>query len=124
MENLFIKGKYNFPEIRFDYRNGIFGITGRSHPENADIEFEYVLDWIERYIKSPKPQSSLIIDLEYFNSTSAKILIRILELFTKIKDNTELKIKWYYYDDDTLETIEDFQELIDFDIEIIEKEIF
>lgn len=117
MENLFIKSKYNTPEIKFDANNGNLKIKGRSHPENADIEFEIVLDWIERYIKAPNQKTTMEIDLEYFNSTSAKILITLLEILTDGKDKTDLKIKWFYYDEDTYETALDFQELIEHEID-------
>lgn len=117
MENLFIKARYNTPEIKFDAKSGNLRISGRSHPENADIEFEIVIDWIKRYTKSPNSKTTFEIDLEYFNSTSAKVLIIILGSLIKIKNKTDLKIKWFYYDEDTYETAFDFQEIINFEIE-------
>ena len=121
MDNLFIRERHNAPEIKFDAKTGDFKIAGRAHPENADTEFEKVIDWVEKYIKNPAHQTTIVIDLEYFNSTSAKILMRILELLTFAKDKTDLKIKWYYYDEDTYETALDFREIIEYDIEYFDK---
>jgi len=117
MDNLFIKAKYNTPEIDFDAQSGNLKISGRSHPENADFEFDSIFEWINRYLKAPKNETVLVIDLEYFNSTSSKILIYLLEIILSAKDKTNLTVKWYYYDEDSYEIAQDFEELIEHEIE-------
>lgn len=120
IKNLFISAGFDFPEIKFDYESGELSIKGRSHPENAYQEYEKVFEWLEDYCSNPSEATSLIIDLEYFNTTSTKVLIKILETVISISDNTELSIVWYYNDADTKEIIDDFKYLLNYDIDIRE----
>ena len=120
MTNINKNGKYNLPTIKLDAPNGYLFFSGRAHPENAEVEFAPVIEWINKYIENPHKNTTVELHLEYFNSTSAKVFLRILETLIEATDKTKLLIKWFYIDDDTYEKIFDFQEVLDYKFEIIE----
>ena len=77
------------------------------------------------YVGSPKDKTIVDIELEYFNSGSAKFVMQILrELSELIHNGKELKVNWYYEegDDDILERGEYYSSILDLDINFIETE--
>lgn len=104
------------PYILFDPANGIFEIKGKSVPENPIGFYTPVIEWLEKYIASPYNNTTIKIQLEYFNTSSSKYLVDILKKLDSIKreNKGEVIINWLYekYDDDMLETGEDFKNII------------
>ena len=76
MEELRISPTKNTPEIILNPL-GIIRIKGRSIHENVTDFFEPVEDWISEYITVPADITSVDINLEYFNSASAKVFIPV-----------------------------------------------
>ena len=62
------------PEIILD-PGGIIRIKGRSILENASDFYQPVLEWVEEYVRVPAALTCIDINLEYFNSATAKVLI-------------------------------------------------
>jgi len=123
MKNLYIKPGYNFPEIKIDSELGTINISGRAHPENIDILLDPLTEWLEEYKLSPATKTTVDIKLDYFNTTASKVLIFFLSKLSSV-DNTKMSIIWYYYDDDTLETLKDFKSLLKVDFEFAKAEEF
>lgn len=123
MENLVIKPSQKTPNIHFDSTTGTLEITGRSIPENSVEFYRPVLEWLDEYNNSPAPNTEFVFKLEYFNTSSSKC---ILDIFRKLeivsKSGSEIKISWYYDEDDEdmQESGEDFQEIIKLPFEMIE----
>ena len=84
LDKLEIKGTRDTPEVIFDTKNDIFKIKGNSLPEDSTRFFTPIFEWIAEYIKVPNNSTHLICQLEYFNSSSAKM---IYELFNLLKKN-------------------------------------
>ena len=90
----------NSPGIHFDGGTEILKIVGRSIPENPEIVFKPLKDWITEYFKN-NSRLSLSIVLEYINSGSSKHLIEILKVLKSYQeDGKKLDITWYYEEDD------------------------
>lgn len=105
MENLLIEAGAKTPGIDFN-ENGNLAIKGRSIHEDPDEFFNPVVTWVEEYCKSPATSTMVDVELEYFNSGSAKFILIILQILTNhIYEQNALTIKWYYEDgdDDILE---------------------
>ena len=104
------------PRIVLDKVNGIFEITGRSLPEDAAKFYSPVLDWLKAYSKDCNPATNLILNLEYFNTSSSKIIFELLTILEKIKN---AKIIWCHFDDDAdiLEAGLEFSELVNITFE-------
>lgn len=122
MENLFSEGNLRAPTLDFNADTGIFEIKGRSLPEHAFEFFKPVLDWLDEYSKQHKPVTVLNVSLEYFNTSSSKM---ILEIFKKLNDlskqGMKLEINWFYEDDDPdmLEQGETIRDIIKVPVNII-----
>jgi hypothetical protein len=104
---------------------GRIKIGGRSIPEDASKFYDSILNWVLEYVGMPQDSTTVDIELEYFNSGSAKFVMQILrELSELIHNGKELKVNWYYEegDDDILERGEYYASILDLDINFIETE--
>jgi hypothetical protein len=115
MEELRISPTKSTPEIILN-PEGIIRIKGRSIHENVTEFFEEVEDWISEYITVPAEVTSVDLNLEYFNSASAKVFIHILQKITYVTlKHKKFIFNWYYEDgdDDILERGEYFASVLD-----------
>ncbi len=106
MKSLLIEATENSPKIDFNTNNNIFEISGNSRPENPAKFFEYIIQWVENYGKhlswknkeTSHDRIILKVRLEYFNSTSAKHLLILLEKFNTIVTTygIPVDVSWYY----------------------------
>ncbi|MBN2892309.1 MAG: DUF1987 domain-containing protein [Bacteroidales bacterium] len=119
MENLIIQETYNSPIVSFNYQTGILSLSGRAHPENADATFTPIIEWVEAYSESPRLKTTLEINLEYFNSSALKSILKLMADLVSAKNKSELKIIWHYYDDDSLEVAEDIEVLLEIKMDLI-----
>lgn len=91
------------PFIQFDLTSEQFELSGQSRPENADSFYDDILLWITMHKNKIKALQKpvLSIDLEYYNSSSLKNLVRVFRTIAEVA-NDSLKIEWYYdYDDES-----------------------
>lgn len=114
METIKITGNMKTPTVLLDPENGIIELAGRSIPENTESLYRPLLEWVEEYIKNPKPTTTVNIKFEYFNSSSAKYLIRLLEFVTSLKkEGKNLVLNWFYDDDELFEYGQDYQDVLE-----------
>ena len=100
MDELRIPPSKNTPEIIL-LPSGIIKIRGRSIHENVTEFFSPVEDWITGYILEPADVTCVDLNLEYFNSASAKVLIHLLQKITYVSlKHKKFIINWYYEDGD------------------------
>lgn len=122
MKNFYQEASPKTPKLQFDGATGEFEISGRSIPENSIDHFRPLLVWLEEYIKDPAEHTSLIIRLEYFNTSSSKCLVEIFRKLERLKDNGgSTSVVWYYdeEDEDMHESGMDFKEIIRLPIEML-----
>lgn len=100
------------PFIDFDSKTGIFELKGKSIPENSVAFYKPLLEWLDNYSVSPNISTVLNFQLDYFNTSSAKIIADILKKLDKLQDSglSNVVINWYYQDidEDMLEAGEDY----------------
>ncbi len=103
--------------------DGNMRISGRSIHENVAEFYQPSFDWVEEYILNPPDSTRIDIQLEYFNSASAKYIIKLLQKFRKVlvKDK-KLYISWFYEegDEDILERGEYISSVLDTDFNFVE----
>jgi hypothetical protein len=100
MNPFFIKGDEKMPFFKFD-PNGVLEIYGRSWPEDVIETYQPALDWYAEYKKNPAPNTKVIFKLEYFNTSSSKMIYDILaDLAEFKKQGHNIEIEWYYEEDD------------------------
>ena len=125
MEPIIIEGTPKTPTVEFSATEGKVEIKGRSIPENSVEFYNPLIAWLEEYGKNPQSQTQVNIQLEYFNTSSSKC---ILDVFKKLeglaKAGNEIKVNWYYEEDDEdmLEAGEDYQSIIKLPFKMIEIE--
>jgi len=114
MEELRILPTKNSPEVIMT-SEGIIRIRGRSIHENVIDFFTPVEAWINEYIKTPADLTCVDINLEYFNSASAKAIIHLLQLVTYVQlKHKKFIFNWFYEegDEDILERGEYFASVL------------
>lgn len=114
MKELKIAPTKNSPEISMS-PDGVIRIKGRSIHENSIVFFKPLEDWVNEYVKEPADLTCVEVNLEYFNSASAKILINLLQKISYVRlKNKKFIINWYYEegDEDILERGEYFSSVL------------
>ena len=122
MEKLILEGSEKTPAVRFDGDNGVMELIGRSIPENSIDFYEPLNNWLEKYGHGPKPNTTVNIKLEYFNTASSKCILNLLKQLEKLNSkDTKVKINWYFEEDeeDLEEAGEDYQAIIDLPFKMI-----
>jgi hypothetical protein len=117
-----IEPSRNTPEIVLR-PDGNMKIKGRSIHENVADFYKPVLDWVEEYIVDPPDTTFVDIQLEYFNSASAKYIVQVLQQLRLVAiKNKKIFVNWFYEegDEDILERGEYFSTVLDLQFNYIE----
>ena len=123
MQDLVVEKTISTPLVRFDAAAGILEIKGESYPENVAKFYSPILDWIKEYLNSCPQEIVMEFDIPYFNSSTSKVLLMILDLLEQgIRDGKKAKVKWLCEEENetAVECGEEFREdldLLQFDIE-------
>jgi hypothetical protein len=101
MEKLVIQESLkNCPGIVYFIDNNTLEVTGRSIPENPELIFRRLDEWINGHF-GKNPSLTVNIQLEYINSGSSKYLYEILKKLTTYGNSgKQVIIKWLYEEDD------------------------
>ncbi len=111
MDNVLIQATGRTPLISLDAQEGCIEMKGRSTPENTEQVYDVVVSWVEEYLSHPQKRTVITFNFEYLNSSSAKILIYLMNKFlvaSKAK-TTDVVVNWIYSDDDMLDVGKDFE---------------
>jgi hypothetical protein len=111
MQELHIPPTSLTPEIHFSPEENIFFVRGRSSPEDVRGLYYPVIEWIKDFIDEIIENKNykytvdnplkFQVDLDYFNSSSAKFLYDIfLDLKRLPQATTPVNVEWYYDEED------------------------
>jgi hypothetical protein len=123
MEPIIIEGTPKTPSIKFDEKEGIFEIKGRSIPENSVEFYKPLNEWLDNYMQVPLDKTVVNIRLEYFNTSSSKCILDVFKRLEAIhRTKHDVEINWYYEEDDEdmLEAGEDYDSIIKVPFKMIE----
>ncbi|MBE9509378.1 MAG: DUF1987 domain-containing protein [Bacteroidetes bacterium] len=123
MEPILFEGTLKTPTINFNADNGIIEIKGRSIPENSIEFYKPLVNWLENYKENAQPMTKVIIQLEYFNTSSSKCILDVFKKLEAIyKAKNPVEIHWYYEEDDEdmLEAGEDYESIIRVPFKMVE----
>ena len=114
MDNLKIAATGHTPEVDFDFAAHHMRLKGESHPEDVIEFYQPVLDALDSYLDQ-LDGGACQFDFEfiYFNSSSAKIVMTLMELLDEAAESgTAVTVRWIYdkEDDNMLELGEEFGE--------------
>lgn len=97
------------PEIILAPDENRFVISGKSAPEDVRGLYYPVIEWMEEFAGelrkghtyTDKTPLLLKLDLEYFNSSSAKFLFDIFAQLRELNDEgVPVSVEWYYDEED------------------------
>jgi len=123
MEPIIIEGTPKTPSIKFDVREGVFEIKGRSIPENSVEFYKPLNEWLDQYMQVPLDKTIVNIRLEYFNTSSSKCILDVFKRLESIhRAKHDVEINWFYEEDDEdmLEAGEDYDSIIKVPFKMIE----
>jgi hypothetical protein len=123
MNDLFIPLNTEDKTPTVDFKvTGDLLLEGRSVSENPVEFFEPVIQWINNFKKTHPKNITLSFKLEYFNTSTSKIILHIFRSLESFMNNgTDVKIKWYYdtIDEDIREAGKDYQSILKVPFEFI-----
>ena len=99
-----LERKPDTPAVKLN-PTGTMEILGRSLPENAELFYKPLIEWVDRYVEGNTPPTTVLtIELEYFNSSSVKQILTILLKLEELhrQEGKEVKVIWSYNQDDEL----------------------
>lgn len=101
LESLSIQATNDTPGVELNKEQGVFKFEGKSLPEDVIKFWGPIQAWFNDYCADPNPKTEIVFNLDYFNSSSARIIVKILialESINMIKSNVH--ISWYYSEND------------------------
>jgi hypothetical protein len=109
MNILFLEPTQDTPKIMLNKREGIFELAGRSILEDANSFYNPVVEWLTVYAQQPNLSTVFTFKLNYFNSSTSKVIFDMLNVLKGIKG---VQVAWCYSkgDDDILEAGKEFEE--------------
>lgn len=100
MDRYYVEATKMTPEINLDAEKKIFSIRGNSRPENPKQFYNVVLEWMTEYIENSNDKTVFEIQMDYFNTSTSKILLDLFELFEKFAESKDIHVIWYYQKND------------------------
>ena len=100
------------PYILIDEEKGYMKLEGRSFHENILVFFQDISDWLDKYLITDFESLTFDCELNYFNSSTAKLLLNIILKLDEYAVNKKIIINWITSESNeiVLECGEDFQE--------------
>ena len=123
MDKIFRQGTSKTPQVLLDPEKGLISLEGRSILEDTISFYDPILKWLNEFITLPR-DITINISFDYFNSTSARILLMLLQTAQGIKKHgNNLTINWYYdeNDENIRESGNDFASLVKEEFNFIPK---
>jgi hypothetical protein len=116
MEKLTLEPGIKTPHISFDAEKGFLEIKGKSIPENSIEFYQPVYNWLDQYAREPNGKTEIVVELEYFNTSSSKCLLDIFRKLETLQKSakSEVSVTWFYEEDDEdmMEAGEDYNSII------------
>jgi hypothetical protein len=103
LEPLIIERSKNNPEVVFNKAENILKISGRSIVEDPNKFYMPIYEWLEAYVADPNPETEFKFDLEYFNSSSARQVMKLIMVLEKLHtEGKKVKVLWLFEQGDEM----------------------
>ena len=116
MEPLYLEATDETPGVKLDAEKNIFEFNGKSLPEDVVTFYNPIMDWLDQYSERLNDVTEVEFRLDYFNTASSKMILDILLKLEEFQDSgKEVKVKWYFQEDDEdmEEAGEEYAEIVD-----------
>lgn len=112
MKDILITATDRTPDVRFIFTERNLSLTGESYPEDATAFYGPLFQALSVFVSQLSHEKvSVDLRLDYFNSSSAKALMRIFQLLEDTaRQGNDVRVNWHFDpDDDTMQEFgEDF----------------
>ena len=101
------------PYVLIDEEKGYMRFEGESYLEDVIDFFKEINEWLENYLSSDFTELTFDCAMEYFNSSTTKLLYNILRLMDNHAPGKKITVNWIVTDEDDdmlIECGEDYQE--------------
>ncbi|HCY00092.1 MAG TPA: nuclear pore complex subunit [Bacteroidales bacterium] len=115
MKKIVIEPTTETPKVILDKENNIFEFSGNSLPEDVVSFFTPIIKWFDEYAEKPNEETKIIFNFEYYNTSSSKMILKLLETCRDIHRNGyDIEVHWHFMEDDEdmIEAGEDYSENI------------
>lgn len=120
---MFVPATEKTPFIKFNEKESTLEVIGRSIPEDAYVFYGPLFTKLSSLSVSVPKSMKLIMQLEYFNTHSSRLILEILKKVQTLREQgTMVKVFWVCdeHDEEMIEYGEDLRGLVDLPIEITE----
>lgn len=124
MKALHIEPTETTPKVTLDRDSGLFLIQGRCLPEDVKSFFIPVIEWFDDYTKKSNKDTQILLEFDYFNTASSKMILIILSKLRDIqKLGKSVRVTWKYpqYDVELEEAGEEFSDLLGIPFDFVPK---
>lgn len=125
MQSLNIKADKKSPSVVFEPYSGLMVIKGKSSLENPERFYEALIKWTEKYAADPAIETTFRMEMEYFNSSSAKSMMKMFRILENIAKSPKkrVSIQWCHDGQDysMKESGEDFQSMLEIPFEFVQR---
>lgn len=113
LKRLLIEQTTKTPEIDLNHLSGELILSGRSIPENASKLYGPVFKWMNKYVLQARPITNLRLSLDYFNTSSAIWISKIIKSLTRIPSPEYLLLVHLYLPLEEYNDIKEFDDISD-----------
>ena len=120
MKNINIRGShdaYFIPTVDFSAETGVCVLAGESYLEETIKFYTPLFNWIKEYTTQKEKAIIFNFKLTYFNTSSSKCIVDILNMLKKYKDAGGTVEVFWHYDDKDEDVEEELEEVEDFILE-------
>jgi hypothetical protein len=113
MDSIILEKTKSTPFVRLDPENRKVEFKGESFPENAAKFFAPLFSWMRDYLATEFQELTVEIEMTYFNSSTSKAFMNMLEMFEKaVLSGKNVVVNWRCREDNEtiLEAGEEFKE--------------
>jgi len=101
------------PYVLIDEEKGYMKFEGESYLEDIFEFFSEINDWLENYLSSGFSELTFDCAMEYFNSSTTKVLYNMLRYMDSHAEGKKVVVNWIVADEDDemlIECGEDYEE--------------
>lgn len=97
MKTISIAPADNTPGVVLSKESGVFSFFGKSLPEDVNKFYTPIQDWFREYCQNPNPKTEISFNLDYFNSSTARIIVKLLIETENIHNKqSDVHVTWFY----------------------------
>ena len=103
MSNFSIEATARTPSVHLNYQAKCFEMAGESYPEDVPAFFAQMNEQLDSYFAASKDELLVEIKLTYFNSSSARALMEMLDnLDSEAASGRKIDVNWHCDPDDDI----------------------